>query len=77
METIGDQLRLNEYLRLTQGMKDASFGRQLLSIPLDHMPMIRRWFPNWDSKDPIERTKVRMDFARDPRSLPYRVTEKI
>jgi hypothetical protein len=72
-----NNLKLNEYLRVTDGTRDPEWGRWALSIPVDDHAALVKLLPDLQSHDAIERTKAWAKFMASPLSLPYRVTEKI
>jgi len=66
-------LERNQALRHERPLRDLSFGRLQLCIPLqDHWELVAR-NPALKSFDRAEREKAWRDFARSPESLPYRV----
>ena len=52
------------------------FGRAMLRIPEFDYPFIRLMFPKLASRDSAERHEGWQEFAKSPRSEPYRVTVK-
>ena len=66
-------LERNQALRNEQPLRDLSFGRLQLCIPIqDHAELCQR-NPALKSYDKAEREKAWRDFARSAESLPYRV----
>jgi hypothetical protein len=77
MEARAEILKLNGYLRTTEGVRKTDGLRLALQIPIeDHQRLIAA-NPALASKDADERTKAWQDFMRSPVSLPYRVRDKI
>jgi hypothetical protein len=72
-----ERLRLNEFLRTTNGVRRTDGLRWALSIPEEDHAVLVRLNPALASKDPVERTKAWKAFMAAPESLPYRVFDKV
>jgi len=57
--------------------RDLPFGRVVLRIPVEDMPILRRLYPDLVSRDPLERTRAWQRFARSHASFPYRTARKV
>ncbi len=75
MDERSANLKLNEYLRTTGGVRKTDGLRWALSIPFDDHAKLVRINPALASKDPVERTKAWKAFINGPESLPYRVMD--
>lgn len=75
MDERSANLRLNEYLRNSEGVRKTDGLRWALSIPVDDHAVLVRLNPALASKDPVERTKAWKAFAASDVAIPYRVTE--
>jgi hypothetical protein len=75
MDERSANLRLNEFLRNSDGVKKSDGVRWSLSIPYDDWAALGRLNPALRSKDPVEKTKAWKAFINSPESIPYRVME--
>ncbi len=68
-------LTRNANLRNNPGaINDLSFGRQMLSVPLEDMEMLRRKHPELRTTDSQIRSDWWKKFILSPESLPYRTS---
>ena len=57
-------------------IRDAGFGRWMLSIPFEDYHRLLKRHPELSSKDPAVKTAFYRKFIRSEASAPYRVQEK-
>jgi hypothetical protein len=77
MQARDELLKLNGFLRATEGVRKTDGLRLALQIPIEDHQRLVAANPALASKDAKERTDAWHAFMHSPVSLPYRVSEKI
>lgn len=67
-------LERNAELRKSEAVRDLSFGRLALTIPLEDWQDLRARYPELASKDGEIRARAWQRFISSAESLPYKVT---
>ena len=69
-------MRRNQELRKNDGaVKTTSFGKLELDIPLSHMPMLNKFFPELSNPSHPDHKFALRAFMKSPASAPYRLQE--
>jgi len=69
-------LNRNERKRIEKPLRDLSFGRHVACIPVLHYQMLKKKYPDLDSKDGKVKTAAWAKILKDPDNKKYLVQER-